>query len=343
MGAISLPTGMLRLPRHLLQVEEPLPFNILLFLPLNQKVVTFRPKGHVLTLAELSEILEQAATIALVTDIEVKAAMEQVAATWVSLKEGEDGPPTISQKAEAGASTFLATAKPPPFTPPAEKKTESLLLLDESAKLVQCLLDRFKEISQSRSFDSVLNQIAASGDPLEQHHRYCASLSVLVLLALGNSTVEEATDLATAALIHDESLRDLDPSFLRLHLAGDSLASDFTAQPYAEHMGASALKFATNCQASGMSPTRGALKTVQQHHENFDGSGPLELKGSAIYRLARILRIVDDWVCLVQAPGKDYDLETAFLLVQGTMRSPSQRGFYEPQLLTTIYGKMFAV
>ena len=41
------------------------------------------------------------------------------------------------------------------------------------------------------------------------------------------------------------------------------------------------------------------LTTVDQHHENIDGSGyPLGLKGSEIIPEARLLRLVDSWCAL---------------------------------------------
>ena len=72
-----------------------------------------------------------------------------------------------------------------------------------------------------------------------------------------------------------------------------------------------------------------------QHHENYDGSGLRGARGEVIYAPARILRIADDTICLMNRAQDPLDLPAAFEVLCALNRSGG-RLVYDPELLAAL-------
>lgn len=137
-----------------------------------------------------------------------------------------------------------------------------------------------------------------SGDPMLSQHALTTCTLALILGQTFQYNPLEMQELATAALLHDIGLLQVDPSLLRLAHADRGLSPSqqlkFETHP---RVGARTLQ-----QASGIEMP--ILELIANHHAYLDGSGyPKETQGVCTSDRTRILMIVDRYDELLSGFG----------------------------------------
>lgn len=127
-----------------------------------------------------------------------------------------------------------------------------------------------------------------AGDPMLSQHALTTCTLALILGQTFQYNPLELQELATAALLHDIGLLQVDPTLLRLAHADQRLSPsqqcEFETHP---RVGARTLQ-----QAGGIEMP--VLELIANHHAYLDGSGyPKETRGACTSDRTRILMIVD--------------------------------------------------
>ncbi len=81
--------------------------------------------------------------------------------------------------------------------------------------------------------------------------------------------------------------------------------------------------------------SKNALNLIQQHHENWDGSGFKGLQGTAIQRSARILRIADDVVGCVNHAERPAGFKEALQFL-GSKRGADGQAIYDMDIISVL-------
>jgi HD-GYP domain-containing protein (c-di-GMP phosphodiesterase class II) len=120
-----------------------------------------------------------------------------------------------------------------------------------------------------------------------EHSIMVSTLTVMFGLAMGYSDEILLADMATAGLFHDIGLTRVDPLILA------KFESQWSAQDllrYQEHIGAGIMILKSS--KSGYSDM--VYKMIQQHHENYDGSGfPEQTQGINITEPSQLLHLAN--------------------------------------------------
>ena len=227
---------------------------------------------------------------------------------------------------------------------PKQARAQAGNLLSEIAVLVKEIVAQYKAVNSQNLFQQFVTGMEQSGNRLEMHNRHVSALSVLLLLSLGSGSMDELTDLAFAGMVHDVCLDKIPPIFFDKHLNGDDLTLGASRLFYKDHLSNSYyahVELAMNQLKASPTPVNpGTLRAVEHHHENYDGSGLLGIQGAKIFKLARILRIADDLICLIFSESQDFTIESAFRLLQEINQYPDRR-IYDPDMLELFGKKLF--
>ena len=284
--------------KKILVVGRLLLVDLYIHLPKNQSIVHLRRAGEVFTPADEARISPLPEAQLLVPKDQLGTLLRETAAGGFAL----DGPET-----QAVANGILETLNPFEREGGAGDPKQ---LLEEVPRIVEDMLAHLSRMKKSPSADSyleVLRGVKTSSDPLTTHQRQVSALSVLILLAAGGASSDEVTDLGTAALLHDIGMKRISTELMRRHLAGDQEFRPAEKIVYMQHIDLAA----DVLRESKVEITRGAARIIQQHHENWDGSGFRGLIAKHIYRPARALRIADEVVALINRPNESLGLGEA--------------------------------
>lgn len=335
--ATLIPQGYMKVPSVFLQAEEVMKVNLFVFMPLNGKLVHYLKKGEVLPTAKLMEIMKFSGTLLIMPESEAKEGMEAISG---ELTEGIASPGAISDETSAKAVGMIKSLGGSPDDDIKARATTTKSSLDNSATVAQQLIDKFKTGDIKGGVSKLLLDIKKEKSSLEGHEKHVAALGVLAFLALHDGTSVDATDIAVAGFVHDIGMRDQGEAEIQRHVGGEELRSIIdptfkapeTRIPKNLHIegGVNSLK------GLGVAIADGAMKIVAQHHENFDGSGPWGLKEGQIYKPARVFRIVDDLVCLLNCNWKDFDLPEAYATLSKINTVNGKPKYYDPTIMTQI-------
>ena len=148
-------------------------------------------------------------------------------------------------------------------------------------------------------------------------------LAVLMALAVGEFSMEDLTDIAAAGLLHDIGLKDTAKFLSNSHTRGIRKVAETEKVIYMRHIGFTIDRI----KREKIPITPGVLRIIELHHENWDGSGFKGYPAYKIYRAARVLRIADDFVSLLQDRNLELNYYAAIDLLM------TQTGMYDPVML----------
>lgn len=308
-----------KVPVMFLEAETPLRITIYLHMPMNENVVLFREKGQNLTLDDLMKIQKLPPSRVLTLKNELDEAMKSLSGDLLDpVSPGGE----IKDTSRVMAKSVIGNL--------GSDKVDTQTVLNDTSQLVSQIMDQFQTVSSKKSFLEFVQSLGHGNTPLETHNKHVGALAVLVMLSLGKSTQEEVADIAFASSLHDLCLDQVPENLMNAHLNGDDLTSkksqvllaDQIAAVYKTHIDL-ILKKITDAK---IQVTTGSLKIIAQHHENQDGSGLYKIPGPKIYRPARVLRIVDDLIALINSKTKPHTLKEAFAV----LKSFNQEGYYNP-------------
>lgn len=327
-------------PTMFLEAMTPLKVDIYLFMPLNQNLVLFRKKGEALSLQEAVNLTRPSKTRVLVKKDQIESGTTELA-TALAHDVTPDGMPgealeKFGSAQMSGMASAAARGQP-------EARALTTGLLDESTQLMSEVVAQFKSISGNHLFHLFVKGLCKSGDPLDVHNRHVSALSSILLLTLGGASMEELSEISLAGLVHDSCLDQIPQLFLNRHLDAEDLALSGTRQLSAGPLGLTyrahvdlALK---NLDIAPFPVSTGVRRTVDQHHENYDGTGLLGLRGVKIYRPARLLRIADDLITLINNDRNPMTIDGAIRYMLD-MNQYADRRVYDPDMLGAIAKKV---
>lgn len=158
--------------------------------------------------------------------------------------------------------------------------------------------------------------------PLAERSVRMAALGMAVAIEVGMDG-PQMLEVGMAGLLHDVGLYAMDPKYL--DPTAELSPSEFWE--YQKHPNVSVDRI-----SDVIDVTESVQLTVQQIHEQFDGSGyPRGLKGNRIHQNARILNIVDSYLRLT-SPGP---IRRAIVPhdALGLILHLASRGVYDPQMV----------
>jgi response regulator RpfG family c-di-GMP phosphodiesterase len=298
--------GYHKVPKFLLRPNTVLEVDLYIFLPTNETMVWFRRVGDRLSESDSAKLMALQQGTVLTRGEHKEALSAWIGKSMVGIGSDEDlGPdePIDPDALKSSADALLGTFHPTFGAPVLEETGKQLAseveagpkeLLNEVAVLVEQVIAQMKKSRSASAYAEFLKTSkGAAMDPLVAHQRQVSALAALLLMSTGEATMDELSDLGAAGLIHDLGLNDITLSLRDQHLVG--MDTDFSSSEtlvYRRHPDLAI----DQIKAKKVQLTPAAIQIVQQHHENWDGSGFKGLSGQQIARSARALRIADDLV-----------------------------------------------
>ncbi|RZA04540.1 MAG: hypothetical protein EOP11_14880 [Proteobacteria bacterium] len=320
------------IPKAVLRSGLTLPCDLHIYLAANEHLLTFRRAGHTLEVGDLATLTKAAEGSILIA----KPDYERWAAFLRDLNSASIAADPTSPAARAAAGESLRSLAHDPLLADAADDAERLertkAMLDSSFEYVKEILQKCKQGPSAQAMREVLDSQVES-DPLQRHCRHVSGIAALGLIALGNASIEDIADISFAGLIHDLALADLPRTLLDKHLAGVP-AEALTAAEKMLLMRHPVDLF-EKLKKTRTFVSDGARRIVDQHHENWSGTGFRAVKGTQIFRSARLLRIADELVSHLQSSRDPKDIAAAFTILRG-MRDPlSGEHDLDPAMLST--------
>lgn len=328
----------IQFPMIFLEAQVPLRASVHLHMPLNDRVIPYKAKGDELTLSDLMELKKHPSERILGDKKECDEAMASFGETFET--EIESAPTFENTKIQAFSKRVLDD-----FARFANSPEEVSRLLDETADLVHQILLAKKTGLTAEGIEAMLYEIGKEGDEILIHNRRVSGLAALISINLGLLTPLELSDLALGAVFHDIGLREMPETFVKRHLRAEDLSGssvkiyspEQTVLKYAQHIEESLARV----RSSRLDVPAAVIRTIEQHHENFDGSGFKGVKAGKIFLPARILRIADDLVCLMNTADVPRSLSDAIFECWQLNRTGYQRP-YDPVILDKLQAKLVA-
>lgn len=303
------------LPREILKEGLVLKMNVYILLPQNESIIHFRKINDMLSADDV-------------------AFFSKVNPAHVLLPKSE-----LSQLYAMSAEALDQEIKKGDLSSPALKQTAASVLntigdqgslsssMDGVGKLVQDLISQFKSSPSVSAYDGALKRAAAnSNDPLTTHHQQVSSIVVLMALTVGNFSMDDLSDLAAAGLIHDLGLGDVTKSLIDWHLKETKALANSEKLVYMRHIDLTLER----AKHEKLRVTPGMQRIIELHHENWNGTGFKGYSTVKIFRPARLLRIADDLVILVQDPAQKLNFRGALELLS------KNSGMYDPEMLSSL-------
>ena len=207
-------------------------------------------------------------------------------------------------------------------------------LLSNAPAIVAAMITLSK-LTSEEAHSTALTSLADSPSPLVSHLRQVCGTTLLVALSVDTPSSDELLELAQAALVHDLGLTKVPRPFMERYLRGESALFDSDqARVYHEHA-----DFSNELlKRAGIILSPSVLRTIEHHHENWDGSGPRRKTGREIFRPARILRIADNLVTLMTRVENPLPYEKALVVLRDT-RGRTLKDLYDPEILAKLFVK----
>lgn len=341
-------------PLHLLVPSRALGADLYIFFQLNSTIVHFRRKGDTLTerdLASLEKVPRNCVLIPRTQWAEVMAFAVDEISMELERSERVDSPAVreaaksvlggLDSASPAAALESLTAdgakaATPAESTLTPERQAElAREALAEAATLVEKILLSVKKNRSTQAYEQVINEWREEKNPFVSHHRQVSAMSVLFLLVLGGASYEEFTDIGFAGLIHDLGLLGVPPSIMQRHILGAESFNPSEKMVFMKHVDTTL----EVVKAQGLAITPGAARIVQQHHENWDGSGFKGVRGAQIYRPARILRLADGVVSRMNNQGHEGGFREAISALAVEIGSGGEP-VYDPGMVSALVGEL---
>lgn len=299
-------------PRALVKEGLTLTMPLYVFLPHNQSLILYRKVGDIIgqdNIASLKKIPPEQLLYDNADSEKVYALGGQ--ALSADVKAGNIN----SESVKSIASGMLETLN----------ETSNLdNCMNRASTLVQTLIKNFNKTASVVSYDQALKiAMCSASDPLTIHHQQVSSLAVLMALTTGDFSMDDISDLAAAGLIHDLGLKEITHSLAESHFKGVREMSAQEKVIYMRHIDLTLELIKKN----KIQVTPGIERIIDHHHECWDGMGFKRCVGNKIYRPARVLRLADDLVSVIQ--GSHYVLG----FKSGLEALRKAAGHYDPLLL----------
>ena len=309
------PSDYIHFPKEALKAGMLLEVNLYIYLPQNKTVIHYLKSGEVVSEQEM-QFLAKVNQANLLSPISEKDKI---------LKMGVKG---IAEALNAGN-----------LDSPVVKKTASGLLnqinsdsniiesLQDIQSMVQGLVSQFKKTPSVEAYDEAIKRAGANQfDPLNSHLQQVSAIAVLMAITVGNFTLDDLSDLATAGLLHDLGLKEITQNLADSHFKGSRKLSNQEKIIYIRH-----IDFTLDrVKRDHINITPGVKRIIEQHHENWDGTGFKNQSGNKIYRAARIFRIADEVVSLIQDHSQCSGYQSALLKLKDEV------GIYDPAILDAL-------
>ncbi len=321
-------------PRIFLEVDAPLRLTLYIFMPANDTVVLFRPKGHVMTLQEMLQLEKADLERVYAKRDEYALAVQELSARMAAeLRSSETAQKEMKSMATSALKGMIASAR---TNPEIARQTTKKILDDSSKILTELILELKSGKDMKKSLREHMQQIGKDERPLSTHNKHVAGLSGLMMMALGGFHEDHIADVVMAGLMHDICLDQIPTIFCEKHLAGGDLgmaallnfSKEVNVNNYRRHIDL-AIQRLTDLAIPVSDDVR---QIIMDHHENLDGSGVFGKKGVDIYQSARILRICDDIICLVGSTDRARGLDEAIAELE-TFNDSNQGRYYDAALL----------
>ena len=165
-------------------------------------------------------------------------------------------------------------------------------------------------------------------DALIAHLQRTAAFSILLGAFVGFTTPLEYSELGIAAILHDVGLNRKPRPLILKHIEGRDTEITEEQSNYFQHI-AQTLE---TIRRAGFEPSPNVARAIEHHHEHFDGSGPLNKPGGAIFRMAHVIRIADEICARMSRKEKPLDFRGT-LAELGPARGRSQLPVFDPELM----------
>jgi len=166
--------------------------------------------------------------------------------------------------------------------------------LTTAKKMVNRLTDLVLDDATSCAMGSLLG--AQDLDDISALHAMNVAVLSMLVGRRFNLSHERMNNLGIAGLLHDIGEQRLPPDLLKRR-DGSSMTSE-DQKVFQQHV-----DFGLSMLAQLPGIPDSVTDIVRHHHERIDGSGyPAQLKGNQLSLLSRILMVVDEYDCLINAP-----------------------------------------
>ncbi len=308
-------------------------FEIFLFLPQNDRLLLWKPRGEILT----DSFLE-------------KYRLKGVQSVWVHRSELNEFHRYLNFKKTKPASSDPVTQAL--FSTGIESIHRQAIVSEKAKAQLKDLFNssddaeqKSKEQTAVKTVKEVLDHVLDEADsavqelwklacmePRVEHATRVATYSVLIALAFGRIDPELLADLGLASLLHDIGFSRLNRDLAQIQL---DAASALEMRSYEAHVkdGLQTL----NRLAPAL-PKR-VLFIIEQHHEKFDGNGyPARLQGFQIDDIASLLAFSDflDDISSGRWDGKERTLFESIDFLEKTERSRTFPERFNPELFAAI-------
>ena len=264
-----------------LQPESTLPFDLSLHLPANQKFVKLISSGDNLSPERLEKLRTHQVRSMYVPTEQMDSFYEYTAESLRKMGSSAQMSATERQEKIQRAIRNLFSG----LIGNSEKEGT----FEEGKELVsdcQKIVDAYMKGSKDASWFDQIQQTLHESDSEQAHTGRVSSIAALFSLGLN---IGKPEDLAIAGLLHDAGVALLPPELQRKH------ESDMNAKElelYKTHID---LTFEL-IQKRKLILSETIRKTIQQHHERFNGTGyPKGASGKSITKEAQVLALADDF------------------------------------------------
>lgn len=307
-----------------------MPFPLFVYLMKNHRFVPLRHKGDPLghtknkllhfNLNELYVPDKYYEAIKNLVEIEEKSVEAQVVREAF---EQENLPPEIKSEILNAISEDVMNSLNEITAAGDEARAEAMSRCSEIADEILAVAGQYDTI-----YDEAL-AIRANEDDLD-HSVVVGTISAMFAMAAGITDEIVIADMILAALFHDIGTNKVKEK-IRRKVKADR--NEYETVEYEKHVSGS-IEILTE---SGKEFPGKILQIIEQHHENYDGSGyPKGLAGNEILDLAQILHLADwfDNLLVGQVTGKELSCSEAFDILYSSIEVGTR---VNPELVETIF------
>ena len=281
---------------------DELPFDMSVFLPLNNKYVNMVKAGSEVREKQFNKLTEKSVGQVYINSQEMDQFYNYCAEKLADAADPNSAIPETERMAQLQTTTRDLFTSIFDTTESADCSVGQQIM-DQSQKIV----DKYLEKKTGNSFHEQIAGLLGKTTDTYSHASNVSALACLLSMATG---VGKPEDLAIAGLFHDMALVDFPipeheptPEFIEK-------LDDQNKKIYMEHP----LNAVRVLKTKRMAVTETVAKIIEQHHERADGKGfPKQLNSAKISMEAQLLAIADqvDYLAQRKASRKRYNLQEA--------------------------------
>lgn len=357
---------MFPVPMKKLLSEEGAPFPLFLFFKRNDRFIPIRLPDDALGRQKYEKFMHHG-----FVELWVPNTFQDVYKTYLEYLEKTTGSATATPE-EAMAELEASLAEPP--KPQSEEAalvhdvlTDDELSTEEKAQVLSAVsqdllralnqittrgedarsegLHRCKEIadevlSVAAQNSNIYDEILALRNSQEdiEHSVIVGTIAVMFGLAIGFTDEQMLGDLTIAAIFHDIGLVRVKPEVMAKKEAAWSVPD---RKEYETHVS----KSVEILKESGTAFHPRVFRMVEEHHENYDGSGfPKGTRGAQLDETSQVLHLANlfDRLCTGKQTGTDLSPADAFDYIYDLAQDPNAVQEVQPELVVRVFQFMSA-